>query len=408
MSNSSMRMETESWIGARTDKYFWRSKKIIDNEGDVQVTYAYFIRRDVIAALQPAIDFLTEKDYELNYDRNRFTIKRFFPEGALVPSESKLMEVTGSFSDLVMLETLILQKVGFACVSAYNAYKMSMAMPDVSFMDMHARHGTGSDMNHLATYGASVGSKTAQMLGAKGFVGGAQDITAHYFGQMHGMGTMPHAIVGYAKLKYPTMNSMVAAVKMYFDAMPEEKNAIALVDYDGKEITDALAVANWMRDEGMFTEGKRLGIRLDTHGGRFAEGLDYAKSVDIVCKWLHAKDEYEAVRKVMGEEAYDMDTLNIHKDKVRKILFGTGVSAANIINMRKKLNKAGFENVFIVASSGFNLFKCRVMSAAKVPVDMIGTGSFLPEKLSETYTTADIIRYNDLESVKVGREWLLA
>lgn len=395
-----MTLMNEQWVAERTDKYFWRSKKIIDNAGDVIVTYAYFIRRDVIAALEPVINFLKEEYPEVE-------IKRFYPEGALVPSESKLMEVTGSFSTLVMLETLALQKVGFPCVCAYNAYKMSMAMPDVSFMDMHARHATGEDMNHLATYGASVGSKTAQLLGAKGFVGGAQDITAGYFNQLHGMGTMPHAIVGYAKLKYSNMSSMAASIKMYFDAMPNETNAIALVDYEGREVSDAVDVAHWMQHQGMFQQGKRLGIRLDTHGGRFAEGLDYQKSVEIVCKWLHAKDEYDAVRKVMGDEAYDMDTLNLHKDKVRKILFGTGVSAANIINMRKKLNKAGFDNVFIVASSGFNLFKCRVMAAAQVPVDMIGTGSFLPEKYSETYATADIIRYNDLESVKVGREWLL-
>jgi len=392
--------EKEEWVAKRTDKYFWRSKNIIDNEGDVTVTYAYFIRRDVIAALQPAIDFINEMNV-------RAVVKRFYEEGSLVTSESKLMEVTGSFSKLVMLETLILQKIGFACVSAYNAYKMSMALPNVSFMDMHARHATGEEMNHLSTYGASVGSRLAKLQGAKAFTGGAQDITAKYFGQMHGMGTMPHAIVGFAKLKYPEMNSLVASVNMYFNAMPEEKNVIALVDYDGKELSDALAVAYWMQDQKLFKQGKALGVRLDTHGGRFAESLDYQKSVSIVCNWLHTKDEYEAVRKVMGEEAYDMDTLNIHKDKVRKILFGTGVSVANIINMRKKLDEHNFKHVFIVASSGFNLFKCKIFAAANAPVDMIGTGSFLPEKLSETYTTADIISYNELKSIKVGREWLL-
>jgi nicotinate phosphoribosyltransferase len=38
---------------------------------------------------------------------------------------------------------------------------------------------------------------------------------------------------------------------------------------------------------------------------------------------------------------------------------------------------------------------------------MIGTGSFLPDRWSETYATADIVEYGGKPSVKVGREFLL-
>ncbi len=38
---------------------------------------------------------------------------------------------------------------------------------------------------------------------------------------------------------------------------------------------------------------------------------------------------------------------------------------------------------------------------------MVGTGSFLPATLTETYATADIIRYNGVPRVKTGREFLL-
>ena len=41
------------------------------------------------------------------------------------------------------------------------------------------------------------------------------------------------------------------------------------------------------------------------------------------------------------------------------------------------------------------------------PVDTIGTGSYLPERWSETYATADIVAYDGRPSVKVGREFLL-
>ena len=36
--------------------------------------------------------------------------------------------------------------------------------------------------------------------------------------------------------------------------------------------------------------------------------------------WLHVPNEYEAVRYVMGEEAFDADSLNITKDRVRRVL----------------------------------------------------------------------------------------
>ena len=61
----------------------------------------------------------------------------------------------------------------------------------------------------------------------------------------------------------------------------------------------------------------------------------------------------------------------------------------------------------IVASSGFGPAKCRVMAIAHAPVDVIGTGSFLPEDWHETYATADIVEYGGSPQVKIGREFLL-
>ena len=88
-------------------------------------------------------------------------------------------------------------------------------------------------------------------------------------------------------------------------------------------------------------------------------------------------------------------------------MFGAGVSVASIINTRQVLDKAGYRDAKIVASSGFGVQKCQVMGAAKAPVDMVGTGSFLPATLSETYATADIIMYDGVKRVKLGREFLL-
>jgi len=47
------------------------------------------------------------------------------------------------------------------------------------------------------------------------------------------------------------------------------------------------------------------------------------------------------------------------------------------------------------------------MAIAGAPIDVVGTGSYLPEVWSETYATADIIAYDGVPMVKAGREFLL-
>ncbi|MDP6709447.1 MAG: nicotinate phosphoribosyltransferase, partial [Alphaproteobacteria bacterium] len=69
---------------------------------------------------------------------------------------------------------------------------------------------------------------------------------------------------------------------------------------------------------------------------------------------------------------------------------------------------AGYDAVQIVASSGFNPAKCKVMGTVKAPINTVGTGSYLPDSWRETYATADIVAYDGRTSVKVGREFLLS
>ena len=47
------------------------------------------------------------------------------------------------------------------------------------------------------------------------------------------------------------------------------------------------------------------------------------------------------------------------------------------------------------------------MGEVGAPVDTVGTGSYLPERWSETYAAADVIAYGTRSSVKIGREFLL-
>jgi nicotinate phosphoribosyltransferase len=308
----------------------------------------------------------------------RFDIELMYPEGAWVGAGEPFAYITGSLMHLSDLESILLQKIGPASVAAHNAYQMCLALSDVAFLAMEARHCAGAEMQDMMAYAASVGSTAAKQEGAKGFIGNANDGTAHWFGTPRGFGTMPHSLIGYA-------GSTLRAAEMFRETFPDEPMTV-LADYFGREITDTLAVCARFPD---LARDGRLSFRLDTHGGRFMEGLDPAESYSVMER--HAPG---AIRRYRSETEL-------------RYLVGTGVSAASIWRMREALDAAGHQRVRIVASSGFGVDKCRVMADAKAPIDVVGTGSFIPDAWHETYATADIIEYDGVPMVKLGREFLL-
>lgn len=362
-------------IAARTDSYFNRTRAVVTRFGDKRVTYAVFLRRPVISAPRLMLDWLEAVSAERGTE---FDIEVTHPEGSWVGAGEPLVYITGSMAMLSDLETIALQKIGPACVAAHNAYQMCIALPKVAFLAMEARHCAGAEMQEMMAYAASVGSAAAKAEGATGFIGNANDGTAHWFGAPSGRGTMPHALIGYA-------GSTVRAAELFHETFPAEPLTV-LVDYFGREVTDGLAVCHRFAD--LAAEG-RMALRLDTHGGRFLEGLDPAGSYAVIER--HAPG---AIRRYRS-------------DAELRNLVGTGVSAAAIWRMREELDAAGFPKVRIVASSGFGVDKCRVMAEAKAPIDVVGTGSFIPDTWSETYATADIVSYDGVPMVKVGREFLL-
>lgn len=359
-----------------TDTYFRNTRRIVQENGDCEVEYAVFMRRPVTYAGRLAIGWLramaAHRGVEVEVEEPHI-------DGAWVGSGEVLCYIRGPFATLVDLETIFLQRLGASCVAAYNAYNMCVELPDVAFLAMDARHCAGSDMAELMAYGASVGSKKAKAkTGAIGFTGSSTDATAHFFGQERGAGTMPHALVGYA-------GSTLRAAQMFHESVPEAPLTV-LVDYFGKEITDSLEVANHFPE---LVASGRLAFRLDTHGGRFSEGLDTPQSYAVLDRHV------------------PYATRGYRTDSELKHLMGTGVSVAAVWHLRETLDANGFDKVRIVASSGFGPDKCRMFSFAKAPVDVIGTGSFLPQIWSETYATADIISYDGKPCVKSGREFLL-
>ncbi len=366
----------EAEIAAWTDHYFRRTKEAVGRFGDSIVTYAVFLRRPVISAPRLAIDWL----HELAARRKTtFEIELRFAEGKWVGAGEPLLYVTGPFYHLADLETLLLQKLGPPCVAAYNAAAMCADLPRAAFLAMDARHCAGAEMAEAMAYAAAVGSARAKRkVGALGFIGNATDATAHYFGADGGRGTMPHGLIGYA-------GSTLRAAEMFDELYPGEPMTV-LVDYFAREITDALTVCRRFPRRAAAGE---ISIRLDTPGSRFIEGLDPPASYAVL-----ERNAPEAVRGYRSEAEL-------------RYLVGPGVSAAAVWTLREALDAEGFDPVKIVASSGFGPAKCRVMAVAQAPIDVVGTGSYLPEVWSETYATADIVAYDGEARVKVGREFLL-
>ena len=362
-------------IAGRTDAYFNRTKQVVARFGDQRVTYAVFLRRPVISAPRLMLDWLSA----VAADRGtRFELEVKYPEGEWVGAGEPIVYVGGSLMQLSDLETIFLQKLGAVCVAAHHAYQMCLALPKVAFLAMEARHCAGAEMQEMMAYAAAVGSAAAKREGALGFIGNANDATAHWFGAARGFGTMPHSLIGYA-------GSTVRAAEMFHETFPDD-NLTTLVDYFGREIADSLAVCRRFPE---LAEAGRLAVRIDTHGGRFVEGLGPAESYAVLER--HAPG---AIRRYRS-------------DIELRYLVGTGVSAAAVWHVRDALDAGGFSRVRIVVSSGFGVDKCRVMADAGAPIDVVGTGSFIPEIWSETFATADVVEYDGVPRVKVGREFLL-
>ena len=363
---------------ALTDRYFLRTKAVVEAHGDSRVTYAIFMRRPVLSAPALALAWL---DSMMTARGLTVDIDLCYAEGVWVGAGQPLCYISGSLAGLVDLETVFLQRIGAASVAAYNARAMCNSLPHVAFLAMDARHCAGTDMAEMMAYGASVGSRAAQAKSngkVIGFIGSSTDHTAPFFGEDKGRGTMPHALIGYA-------GDTVTAAKLFHATFPDEPLTV-LVDYFGREVSDSLAVARAFAD---LAKTGHLSVRLDTHGGRYIEGLDVQQSYAVL-------------------ERHQPDALHAYRtDNELKHLIGTGVSAAAAWHVREQLDAAGFDKVKLVCSGGFCPNKCHVFALADAPVDVIGSGSYLPDKWSETYATADIVAYDGNPRVKQGREFLL-
>ena len=149
----------------QTDSYFLKTKAIVGRFGDCAATYAVFMRRPVISA--PRLRDRVSRKHGGRERGVRVDIELNHPEGAWVGAGEPILYITGPLFHLVDLETVLLQKLGPACVAAYNAYAMCADLPKVAFLAMDARHCAGAEMAEMMAYAASVGSAQAQREGGR-------------------------------------------------------------------------------------------------------------------------------------------------------------------------------------------------------------------------------------------------
>ena len=359
-----------------TDKYFIRTKDIVAANGDVRVTYALFMRVPVIFAPRIMLDWLDRVAEQRGVE---MSVATPFEEGERVGGGEPLAFISGSLVDLVDLETHILQRLGPPCVAAFNAYRMCCDLPQVAFLAMDARHCAGAEMAAMMAYAAGVGSRAAQRdAGAVGFTGNATDATARYFGNEEGLGTMPHALIGYA-------GSTVRAAEMFHATFPDERMTV-LVDYYGHEVTDALAVASRFPE----LAKSRTAFGSSRHPWRTLRRG--ARSRGILCG--------DRTPCAGGDSSIP------HRGRAALAGRHRGIGVGDLVPARKA-RRGRLRRGQDRRQLGFNPAKCAVMAIAKAPIDVVGTGSYLPDSWEDTYATADIIEYDGRASVKVGREFLL-
>ncbi|HWE32726.1 MAG TPA: quinolinate phosphoribosyl transferase [Solirubrobacteraceae bacterium] len=178
-----------------------------------------------------------------------------------------------------------------------------------------------------------------------GAIGVSTDAQASWWGG-RGIGTVPHGLIA----AYGG-DTVLASLK-FADRYAADMNITVLVDYENDSVRTALAVAEVL--------GPRLwGVRLDT-------------SEQLVDRSLEAEGD-------------------------------RGVNPRLVEKVRGALDAAGFNDVRIVASGGFNARRIGEFEAAGVAVDAYGVGSSLIR--GENDFTADVVLLDGRPVAKVGRAY---
>lgn len=340
-----------------TDKYFLRSKQILEAEEiNPLVRYQIFARQDI-----PELQGITES---INFIRDVVGDKvRIYSlkDGQNYKSKEPIMKLEGRVQDLIDLETGYLSinsgtltgevDLGALRKGARDIYKATQGKP---VYDFSARHFAP----HLVPI-------IAKICYEEGFAGTSTDIGAKAWNSVGG-GTTPHALFlaykAHMEQNGITGNPTVEAAKAYDKHVPKEVPRTILGCTFNCEITDIIETAQ---------AGVPItGTRIDTCGENYTQG-----SRNIQLPELNVPEKYKQC---------------------------TGVTIAGVWGLRRGLDNEGLGHLDLLVSSGFNAEKTKAFILADIEYqrqygkplfNAIGTGSFGLKNL--IMTTSDICAYFD-------------
>lgn len=260
-------------------------------------------------------------------------------DGDEVAPWETVMLIEGPYDAFAVLETLYLGVLARRTRVGTNTHRVVEAAKPKQVMFFPARHD-----HWLVQTGDGYAAHIA------GAIGVSTDAQASWWGS-EGVGTVPHALIA-------AYDGDTVRASLKFAEHMDDPNIrlITLVDFDNDCVGTSLKVARAL--------GQRLyGVRIDT-----SETL-----VD------------QSIVPQMG------------------LTKPTGVIPQLVWNVRRALDKEGFQQVKIVVSGGFTVEKIRLFEEQGVPVDMYGVGSSLFQGRFDF--TADIVRVDGKPCAKVGRSY---
>ncbi len=342
-----------------TDKYFIRSRIILEREGmNPWVTVQVFFRNGpgVLHGVEEAAEVFRAYSPLAEHGGRVLAL----PDGGVFKPLEPVMHIEAPVLDVIELETMYL-----GILAARTSVANGLPSPDPAAVA--ARAGAIRRMlpaKHLMYFGArhwhwSMEEAICQAAIRAGFDSCATDAGARAAGLAAGVGTIPHAlVVVLAHFVGPAHATREAALA--FDRDIEAGcPRIALVDTFNREMDDALDTARALG-------GRLWGVRLDTAG-------------ELVPQ---------------GGAAFDG----------RAFVTGPGVSVTGTAAVRRALDEAGFEHVNIVLSSGFgDLDKVAAFAEAERRRGRLFEALGIGGLFDAWHATADIVRVQGRPLAKAGR-----
>ncbi|AKJ65100.1 hypothetical protein [Kiritimatiella glycovorans] len=373
--------------GYRSDIYFWREKRALEEHGmHPEVTLQVFQKKDaILCGIDEAIAVLklgsgTYRDFdqacklfdrylELKHearkhfltDREKYMatvrekteisarlddlwtphyedlVLEALHDGDRIAPWETVMHITGDASLFAHLETVYLGVLARRTRIATNVRRTVDAAGDKVVLFFPAR------FDHWAVQGGD---------GYAAHIGGAGGVSTDAQGEWWGesaKGTVPHALIA------AVGGDTVQAVKLFDDSFPDV-NLVALVDFDNDCVGTSLQCCEALGD-------RLWGVRLDTAG-------------TMVDRSMIPR---------MGEEP------------------PTGVTPQLVESTRRELDRHGYEHVRIIVSGGFHPDRIRMFEDMAVPVDAYGVGSSLMR--GHWDFTADVVLREGEPCAKQGRTY---